>query len=985
MLSDSEIKRKRSYIKAHLDYLSSYFASRRKTGLRMLFVMDEPIQRKLQVELGVIPLLDRFVSNKDREMRVYAAGVLAGIAKNTGSGDDQIGMVQTVSIIPLLVRLRNDTDAKVGATALVGIKDIIRPSWGKFAEIEAGVIIPLLVGFLNDEDTDVVTSALKALEDIVILEDRQSAAIEAGAIPILMRFMNDNDVKTVKIAINTLSKMTYENTVAQKLMAEAGAIPILVKWLRDKHVGHDAAWILGRVLWNPDNQASVAGVMLDLSWLRHAREGDIRIRLIKVLRGASTDRERSLAAEASVRPLLEQLLDDPDAKVWIDAANILWQIAENTDNKTLVTVTEVDIIPRLVRAMRDPDLKVKKMALELFKNVVWRARELSGGFRQAIAGGAMPALVELLHDVDKDVRKESLKVISDIASWDDCQILIEIARVVPIPALVELLRDHCSDIRCSAVSILRNVVMDSPCNMEAFTRAQGVPALRDFLAVRGGLDFLYRDDAQELLAQCTGIKSDEDGGLLRAASASDPMASDNIAWLDEEDDLESLEVVTKKGPASSRAMSGLFDDTERLFGDDLDDGLDGLGNKSLHARLDNQDRHLDKPQPSVSLFAFERMQTELAALRVQQASDLDFLETRKLKAMVEAGNTQEMLELERQAILKNTQQRAYYQAMRMHISELVVAAVSIESGYLDVNHSAGAKAVRWICDAMSSAFPGFSTVTSLVKEGVSHLDATYRKHFLKTIRVLGPTVSDADVLGQEVARLLVRAYCHAERPLSAKAAEQDACRLVTGVIQTEADAFTAIELFHFVWKDAPYCIEPISTPKGRYQRIPSSLALAETPRTELLMEFPSQPEQIALKALQDKFSELQASVALKSDVVTRRDLNRIDTELAKLQSKNGQAHPPTHGQGGLILASREAEASVSIQSLQEQILRLEQYVARQDAQICLLSEELQVQREFGYEVSAKAILHSGHFAQARGTRAASAIEAPQKKHGFSSS
>lgn len=915
MLSDSEMKKKRSYIKTHVDYLSSYFASTRKSGLRMLFVCHEPIQRKLQVELGVIPLLDRFVSNKDREMRVYAAGVLAGIAKNTGSGDDQIGMVQTVSIIPLLVRLRSDTDAEVGATALEGIKDIIRPSWGKFAGIEAGIIIPLLVGFLNDEDTDVVTSALKALEDIVILKDRESAAIEAGAIPILMRFMNDNDVKTVKTAINTLSKMTYENTVAQKLMAEEGAIPILVKWLRDKHVGHDAAWVLGRVLWNPDNQASVAGVMLDLSLLRHARGRDIRIRLIKVLRGASTDRERSLASEANVRPLLEELLDDPDAEVSIDAANILWQIAENTDNKTLVT--EVGIIPRLVRAMRDPDSKVKKMALELFENVVWRATELSGEsgeFGLAIAGGAMPALVELLHDVDKDVKEKAIRVLSYIASFVASEILREIVMTVSIPALIELLRDDCSDIRCSAVSILRKVVMDSPCNMEAFTRAQGVPALRDFLAVRGELDFLYRGDAQELLAQCTGIKSDEDGGLR---AASDPMASDNIAWLDDEDDLESLEVVTKKGPASSRAMSGLFDDTERLFGDDLDDDLDE-GNKSTHARLENQDRYLDTPQPSVSLFAFERMQTELAALRVQQASDLDFLETRKLKAMVKAGNTQEMLELERQAILKNTQQRAYYQAMRMHISELVVAAVSIESGYLDVNHSAGAKAVRWICDAMSSAFPGFSTVTSLVKGGVSHLDATYRKHFLKTIRVLGPTVSDADVLGQEVARLLVRAYFHAERPLSVKAAEQDACMLVTGVIQTEADAFTAIELFHFVWKDAPYCIDPISSiPRSRYQRIPSPFELGEIPRTELLREPALQLEQSALKALQDKFSELQASVALKSDVVTRRDLNRIDTELAKLQSKNGQPQPPIQDQGGLILASREADASVSIQSLQE--------------------------------------------------------------------
>ena len=171
----------------------------------------------------------------------------------------------------------------------------------------------------------------------------------------------------------------------------------------------------------------------------------------------------------------------------------------------------------------------------------------------------------------------------------------------------------------------------------------------------------------------------------------------------------------------------------------------------------------------------------------------------------------EALLLERQTILSNPTWETYYRAIQIHFSGLMIASLGIGTGYVQVSNSKKAKAFKYVASAIGFAFPTHhvSVVTSAASDVVNFFDARARKDFLKKINVFGNTQTEAEILGEKVARLLLRARVHAGDDISSEQADRDAEALIKAILQTTVpivrNKSTAHILIKMIFGYAPYC------------------------------------------------------------------------------------------------------------------------------------------------------------------------------------
>jgi len=184
-----------------------------------------------------------------------------------------------------------------------------------------------------------------------------------------------------------------------------------------------------------------------------------------------------------------------------------------------------------------------------------------------------------------------------------------------------------------------------------------------------------------------------------------------------------------------------------------------------------------------------------------------------LQARITADKRKEALLIERQSILANPDMDAYYRAIQTHFSSLMVAALGVGSGYISVSQSMESKVADWIGQAISSAFPPAALPMSCFCMGAKYLDKHYREAFLAKIRVFGTTIKEAEELGEEVARLLVRSNFHAKLPISIQKADHDAKALIMAIVKAEPpiprNQQTAEQLVRTILGDVNYCPDPL--------------------------------------------------------------------------------------------------------------------------------------------------------------------------------
>jgi hypothetical protein len=197
---------------------------------------------------------------------------------------------------------------------------------------------------------------------------------------------------------------------------------------------------------------------------------------------------------------------------------------------------------------------------------------------------------------------------------------------------------------------------------------------------------------------------------------------------------------------------------------------------ALRTRAERDIRKSDISRESLTQELFH-LQQMITVVQVNSsncsAKDAQILQTR-----IAADKLKEARLLEQQTILADTDMDAYYRAMKTHFSSLMVAALGIGSGYVSVSRSTEAAAAEWVGQAIASVFPPAALGATLCCFLVQRLDNHYRKDFLKRVRVLGTTLKESEELGEEIARLFVRAHFHAQQKMSMKQADHDALRVI---------------------------------------------------------------------------------------------------------------------------------------------------------------------------------------------------------------
>jgi len=369
---------------------------------------------------------------------------------------------------------------------------------------------------------------------------------------------------------------------------------------------------------------------------------------------------------------------------------------------------------------------------------------------------------------------------------------------------------------------------------------------------------------------------------------------------------------------------------------------------------------------------------------------------------------------ERYTIEQEGDRKAYYYLIQTHISELMVASLGVGSGYIDVNKSQAGKAVGWVCDALSSAFPGVSTFTTIVNMGVSYLDTRYRGFLLDKIRIFGHTITESERLGESIARLLVRAHYYAGTSFSSNQADIDAKGLIKVIVKAnpafEKTPDLAVRLVKALFKRSP-CLDPLPSiyvaPKK--SPAPPPVSVSYTSQTSIITAAVVQPlpppssvmpepdrMQEILKRLEESERARQALEeeqrkmkeehdaeiqSMKSDLqktAKQEDVQRLKSKVDKIAPKD----KATDSGAGLTQITRAEEKTVEEVRMTQG--RLEHRFAHMETHVNVVTDEVQMLRDRLAELERQQTAPSGLASQSgfySGKKSVpQAGNAPKKSH-----
>ena len=315
----------------------------------------------------------------------------------------------------------------------------------------------------------------------------------------------------------------------------------------------------------------------------------------------------------------------------------------------------------------------------------------------------------------------------------------------------------------------------------------------------------------------------------------------------------------------------------------------------------------------------------------------------------------EALLLERRTILSNPTWEAYYRAIQIHFSGLMVASLGIGSGYVQVSQSKKAKAFKYVASAIGFAFPTHhvSVITSVASDAVNFLDVRARKDFLAKINVFGQTVTEAEILGEKVARFLLRSRVHAGNDISPEQADKDAEALIKAILQASEpiarNKSTAHKLLQMIFGDIPYCIDPLPIAAAvDIARDSSTVSLTltqsyigQSTSANWLTSIGCRTE---VSHLQDKLDDIEEKTKDTPSQATVTELTQqiqvMQKTLSRLQASDRFVDPVE-----VVSFSNGAQAQAQLLVKRHNSAHSEHYQElfdRKDQQIVLLEEQMQI-------------------------------------------
>ena len=342
---------------------------------------------------AMIPTLVKGLRDPDSSVRFATASVLSALAArlsdDVAPGREGQGLKVQAARALLLSLTDRDVRVRWVAAETLGV-----------LHVEAKVVIPTLIGMVKTEGGRVPTIGIpfhSFQEDQVLGRNNQGddplriAAIRAlggfgreaaGAVPQLIRSLGDDDPRVRWFAIEALGLIGPE---------ARAAVPSLVQALRSR----DLAYALAS-----ENSDAL-------------KDGPIR------LIAAFAQGRIGPDARAAI-PDLIAALSGPDSRVRGEAARSLGRIGPEAR----------DAVPALIR------LVTRGTVAE----VAERAAEALG----RLGPVAIPAVIEMLHDADAEVRATALGILGQM----------DAKAAVPVSELVRCLRDRDADVRKAAAAAL---------------------------------------------------------------------------------------------------------------------------------------------------------------------------------------------------------------------------------------------------------------------------------------------------------------------------------------------------------------------------------------------------------------------------------------------------------------------------------------------------------------------------------------------------
>lgn len=343
--------------------------------------------------------------------------------------------------------------------------------------------------------------------------------------------------------------------------------------------------------------------------------------------------------------------------------------------------------------------------------------------------------------------------------------------------------------------------------------------------------------------------------------------------------------------------------------------------------------------PSLSRIEFEQLMAQLQIVEKysMQQTVFSLEEKYALQARIAVDSETNKYLAERQYIASQMELKLYYQTIQTHFSALMVASLGIGSGYVSIRDGMATQVIGWVGKAIASVFSPAALVTTILEEGVRYLDAKYREAFLLKVRVLGITITEAEILGEQIARFLVRAHFHAENVLSIQQAELDAQALIMAVIQADPpilrDEKTAEKILQLIWGDATYCIQPllVSTTTLIPNDVFLSLDYGVKQQTSCALKKATEHQQLEEK-LQTMERELLTLQMQIKNTALKKDLAMTQAKVAQLEGKHSSSR------GGQALMAKPDVISDE-KTTEEQFIELQKEYAKLQVQLHYVTEQ----------------------------------------------
>ena len=323
--------------------------------------------------------------------------------------------------------------------------------------------LPMLMGKLNVPGQSEVEllSAVKGIRRMLSVEVNPPVkeVLEVGALPHLVKFLESSNTDLIFEAAWALTNIASTNMT--KSVVEGGATNTLVRLLQhgDHQVREQAAWCLGNIAGDCHelrdhvlNAGALHGLVLNINDPHSVSLlSNVTWALSNLCRGKPSPPKHLI--EPAIVPLASLLSRNVGEEVHVDAAWALSYLADG-DNDRIQMVMDTNITGILINFLAKDHLPLMTPTVRTLGNFVTGTDTQT---QAAIDAGVITQVARLLHHPNRNLRKETCWLLSNIAAGTLEQIDALFKETGLLERVTEVAREDRWEIRREAIWVVSNI------------------------------------------------------------------------------------------------------------------------------------------------------------------------------------------------------------------------------------------------------------------------------------------------------------------------------------------------------------------------------------------------------------------------------------------------------------------------------------------------------------------------------------------------